>query len=385
MRIILATDPLLGTYPLVTRWAQTIIEIELHLWSCLLHVLLSELKFLGASALSHHLLFPPYCYQAKKTLVRDDSGAEPKSQFYFGEESKISDLDAPIDEDGPIHLSPKSLKINRMSVEQIDKHSEEISTSLKSTKQIKSPWRFPINTSYKKSGSLKRDLIGSEGRISPSLCIHSTEGEGEKANRQPAKSTKTSVSLRFPLRKVKSFRTHLGDKDKCLEKDTSPLSGRAKRSVSFKDSVPMPIVVREVNLASMPKLQVACLPDVYSGGNENFKTDSDSCPVGVKRCIWLSGGNKLTIPEAAVAKGGMPNFMNLDFAKEAVEDSGVEILNDIDGYKKNDPHNHGPRPTYLQLRRNTALERYLDKTPPLLTSRFVILEKSLSCPLSWLT
>ena len=317
--------------------------------------------------------------------MRDDYGAEPKSEFYLGEESKISDLDAPIDEDGPIHLLPKSLKINRMSVEQIDKHSEETSTSLKSTKQIKSPWRFPINTSYKKSGSLKRDLIGSEEKISPSLCIHSSEGEGEKVNRQPAKSTKTIVSLRFPLKKVKSFRTHLGDTDNCLEKEASLLSGRAKRSVSFKDSYPMPIVGREVNLASMPKVQVACLPDVYVSGDENFKTDSDSCPVGVKRCIWLSGGNKLTVPAAAVAKGGMPNCMNLDFAKEAVEDSGVEIPYDIDGYKKNDPYIYGPRPPCVQIRRNTALERCLDKTPPLLTSRFVILEKTLSCPLSWLT
>ena len=82
----------------------------------------------------------------------DNSEGDPKSQFYLGEESKISDLDAPMDGDRPIHLSPKSLKMNRMSVEQIDKHSEEISPFLKSSRQIKSPWRFPIKAGLKKSG-----------------------------------------------------------------------------------------------------------------------------------------------------------------------------------------------------------------------------------------
>ena len=318
---------------------------------------------------------PSYYHQPRKTLVGDNSEGDPKSQFYLGEESKISDLDAPMDGDRPIHLSPKSLKMNRMSVEQIDKHSEEISPFLKSSRQIKSPWRFPIKAGLKKSGTLKRDLIGSEKRIYPSLHIHSDEREGkeQEVNRKPANSTKSPVSLKLPLKKVQCFRTHLGNTDKWEEKESLPLSGSMKKSVSFKDSSPIPAVKRELNLASLPRVQVACLPDV---GSSEGDADSDSCLVGVKRCKWLSGGKKLIVPAVAAAMGGIPACMNLDFAKETIDDSGEKIQSDISLSKKSDPFTHAPRPRFVQMRRNTTLERCLDETPALLTSRFVISWKS---------
>lgn len=335
----------------------------------------------------------------------DDFKVSPNSPCNQDEERKVIDLDTRMETLRTVHVLPSSLKIKRLSVEQIDRQSDEDSSPAKSSEQKKSSFWFPRINSLRKGpqcGSFRKESTGSEKRVYVSLSDTRNEEEKEEMEvEEEEEEVERKVSLssklntpRASLPIVRSPRMHLSKTSECGVNEL-PLQSSSKmgsslnsnRNVSFRDWSARPAADRDVNPSTLIEVQVACLSGVGPGDAENLKSpDSDSCPVGVSRCKWLSSRTKIILPAAVAARRTIPASATLDSTEEAAEanrDSDTngsceDIFHPLPPSMDRDPLIHGPRKRSIKIRKSMTSEKNCnhDNTPALLTSRCVFAEQT---------